>query len=81
MNKKELVDAIATQTAATKKDANAVLTAALTTIMDTVSSGQTVRLNGFGTFKLIHASNNTLDFSPSKHFQQRMCMPHFTNSL
>lgn len=72
MNKKELVDAISTRTAATKKDANAILTAALTTIMDTVSSGQTVRLNGFGTFKLVHSSNERLNFSPSKHFQQRM---------
>lgn len=78
MNKKELVDAIATQTAATKKDANLVLTATLTIIIDNVSSDQTVRLNGFGTFKLDPFSKTKLDFSPSKYFQQRMCTSHFT---
>jgi DNA-binding protein HU-beta len=51
MNKGELVDAIADKANVTKKQADAVLTAALETIVDAVSSGQKVTLVGFGSFE------------------------------
>lgn len=53
MNKGELVDAIATRTnaIATKKVIDAVLSAAMETIVDTVSEGDRVVLVGFGTFE------------------------------
>jgi DNA-binding protein HU-beta len=52
MNKGELVDAIADKANVTKKEADAVLTAILDTILDTVSSGDKVSLVGFGTFEV-----------------------------
>ncbi len=51
MNKGELVDAIASKASLTKKDAEAVLSHALDTIMETVASGDKVTLVGFGTFE------------------------------
>ncbi|MBH8566702.1 HU family DNA-binding protein [Nostoc sp. CENA67] len=51
MNKAELVDAIATKANVTKKEADAVLTATIETIMETVSSGDKVTLVGFGSFE------------------------------
>ena len=51
MNKGELVDKIAEKASVTKKQADAVLTAAMETIMDTVSEGQKVTLVGFGSFE------------------------------
>ncbi|NJM78026.1 MAG: HU family DNA-binding protein [Acaryochloridaceae cyanobacterium RU_4_10] len=51
MNKGELVDAIADKANVTKKQADAVLTAALETIVDAVSSDQKVTLVGFGSFE------------------------------
>uniref|UniRef100_B8HY43 Histone family protein DNA-binding protein n=1 Tax=Cyanothece sp. (strain PCC 7425 / ATCC 29141) TaxID=395961 RepID=B8HY43_CYAP4 len=51
MNKGELVDAVAQKANVKKKDADAVLTAALETIMETVSSGDKVTLVGFGSFE------------------------------
>ena len=42
MNKGELVDAIADKASVTKKQADAVLTAALETIVDAVSNGDKV---------------------------------------
>ncbi len=51
MNKGELVDAIAKRADVTKKEADAVLTAALETIMEAVSSDQKVTLVGFGSFE------------------------------
>lgn len=51
MNKGELVDAIAEKTNVTKKQADAVLTAALETIVDAVSDGDKVTLVGFGSFE------------------------------
>ena len=52
MNKGELVDAIATRTnaIASKKVIDAVLSAAIATIVDTVADGDRVTLVGFGTF-------------------------------
>jgi DNA-binding protein HU-beta len=51
MNKGELVDAIADKANVTKKQADAVLTAALETIVDAVSNGDKVTLVGFGSFE------------------------------
>lgn len=51
MNKGELIDAVAEKAAVTKKDADAVLSAALDVILNAVSSGDKVTLVGFGTFE------------------------------
>jgi DNA-binding protein HU-beta len=51
MNKAELVDAIAGKTSVTKKEADAILTAAIDTIVEAVASGDKVTLVGFGSFE------------------------------
>ena len=51
MNKGELVDSIADKANVTKKQADAVLTAALDSIVEAVSSGDKVTLVGFGAFE------------------------------
>ncbi|WP_284707164.1 HU family DNA-binding protein [Lyngbya confervoides] len=51
MNKGELVDKIAEKANVTKKQADQVLTAALDSIVDAVSSGEKVTLVGFGAFE------------------------------
>ena len=51
MNKGELVDAIADKASVTKKQADAVLSAALESIVEAVSSDQKVTLVGFGSFE------------------------------
>jgi DNA-binding protein HU-beta len=51
MNKGELVDAVAGKVSVTKKQADAVLSAALNTIVDAVSEGDKVTLVGFGSFE------------------------------
>lgn len=51
MNKGELVDAIAKRADVTKKQADAVLSAALDSIMEAVSEGDKVTLVGFGSFE------------------------------
>jgi DNA-binding protein HU-beta len=50
MNKGELVDAIATKANVTKKEADAVLSATIDTIVEAVASGDKVTLVGFGSF-------------------------------
>jgi DNA-binding protein HU-beta len=51
MNKGELVDVIAAKAQTTKKEADAILTAAIDCIMDAVASGDKVTLVGFGSFE------------------------------
>lgn len=51
MNKGELVDEIAKAADVTKKQADAVLSAALEAIMNAVASGDKVTLVGFGSFE------------------------------
>ena len=51
MNRAELVDAIAEKANVTKRDADAVLGAALDTIVKTVTSEDKVTLVGFGSFE------------------------------
>ena len=54
MNKGELFDRIAQRATVTKKQADAVLSAAIETIMDAVSEGDKVTLVGFGSFERRH---------------------------
>jgi DNA-binding protein HU-beta len=54
MNKGELVDAIAEKVDITKKEADAILTSALETIVEAVSEGDKVTLVGFGSFEQRH---------------------------
>lgn len=51
MNKGELVDEIASRAMVTKKQADAVLSAAVDAIMEAVSEGDKVTLVGFGSFE------------------------------
>jgi DNA-binding protein HU-beta len=51
VNKGELVDAIASKADVTKKEADAIVTAMMDTIMEAVSSKDKVTLVGFGTFE------------------------------
>jgi DNA-binding protein HU-beta len=51
MNKGELIDKVAGEASVTKKQADAVISAALEAIIDAVSGGQKVTLVGFGTFE------------------------------
>ncbi len=51
MNKGELIDQIAVKVNTTKKEADAILTAAIEVIMDAVAEGEKVTLVGFGTFE------------------------------
>jgi DNA-binding protein HU-beta len=51
MNKGELVDKVAEKASVTKKQADAVLSAALESIMEAVSEGDKVTLVGFGSFE------------------------------
>jgi DNA-binding protein HU-beta len=51
MNKGELVDAIAEKANVTKKEADAVLSAAIDIIVESVADGDKVTLVGFGSFE------------------------------
>ncbi len=51
MNKGELVDSVAEKANVTKKQADAVLTAAIEVIMESVADGKKVTLVGFGSFE------------------------------
>jgi DNA-binding protein HU-beta len=51
MNKGELIDEIAFKAHVTKKEADAVLSATLETIVETIASGEKVTLVGFGVFE------------------------------
>lgn len=51
MNKAELVDAVAEKAEVSKRDADAIVTAAVEAIMEAVASGDKVSLVGFGSFE------------------------------
>ncbi|NJM98825.1 MAG: HU family DNA-binding protein [Phormidesmis sp. RL_2_1] len=51
MNKGELIDAVAEKTGVSKKDADAVVTAVVEAIMESVADGEKVSLVGFGSFE------------------------------
>jgi DNA-binding protein HU-beta len=87
MNKGELVDAVAEKASVTKKQADAVLTAALETIIEAVSSGDKVTLVGFGSFESREGRNPKTNekmeipatkvpaFSAGKLFRERVAPP------
>ena len=50
MNKSEFIDAVASKTGLTKKDAGSALDATLETITEVLSKGDSVSFIGFGTF-------------------------------
>ena len=52
MNRKELVDELATRTGCTKADAERGLSAMLDIISDTLKKGDSLSLVGFGTFEV-----------------------------
>ena len=52
MNKAELIHAAAMKADVSKKEAEAVLTAALDTITEALAEGEKVQLVGFGSFEL-----------------------------
>ena len=51
MNKGELIDQIADQAECSKKDADAILSALLDAIVESVAAGEKVTLVGFGSFE------------------------------
>jgi DNA-binding protein HU-beta len=51
MNKGELVDKVADRADVTKKQADAVITATIDSIMEAVAAGEKVTLVGFGSFE------------------------------
>ncbi|RMF23622.1 MAG: HU family DNA-binding protein [Cyanobacteria bacterium J083] len=51
MNKGELVNTVSAKSNVTKKQADAVITATIETIMEAVSEGDKVTLVGFGSFE------------------------------
>ena len=52
MNKKELIAAVAEKADVSKKDAEAVVKAALETVTAALAAGEKVQLIGFGTFEV-----------------------------
>ena len=52
MNRKELIDALATKTGSTKADADRNITALIEIISSTLKKGDNVALVGFGTFEV-----------------------------
>lgn len=59
MNKQELIQQVAEDTELTQKQAEAALNSILNAIVSTVSSGESVRLVGFGTFAAKERSART----------------------
>jgi DNA-binding protein HU-beta len=52
MNRKELIDALATNTGSSKADADRAIGALLDIISDTLKKGESLSLVGFGTFEV-----------------------------
>ncbi|ODT86207.1 MAG: DNA-binding protein [Nitrosomonadales bacterium SCN 54-20] len=52
MNKKELIDAMATKTGSSKADAERVVGALIEVISDTLKKGDSLSLPGFGSFEV-----------------------------
>ena len=51
MKKSELIAIVAEKAAISKKDAEAAVTAAFDTIVDTIAAGDKIQIVGFGTFE------------------------------
>jgi len=54
MNKKELVDQVASKREITKKEAELLVDTVFDTITESILSGDKVLISGFGTFKVHH---------------------------
>jgi DNA-binding protein HU-beta len=54
MNRKELVDAIASKTKKSRKESDAFLNAFLNSVKGELKKGGAVSLVGFGSFKVVH---------------------------
>ena len=52
MNRKELIDALATKTGSTKADAERNIAALIEVITDTLKNGESISLVGFGSFEV-----------------------------
>ena len=59
MNKAELINAVAATAEVSKKDAEAVITAAVETITAALKEGEKVQLVGFGSFEVKHRAERT----------------------
>ena len=59
MNKAELINAVAAAADVSKKDAEAVITAAVDTITAALKEGEKVQLVGFGSFEVKHRAERT----------------------
>ena len=59
MNKAELINAVAASADCSKKDAEAIITAALDTITAALKEGEKVQLVGFGSFEVKHRAERT----------------------
>ena len=59
MNKAELIAAVAEKTGMSKKDTEAVITAALNTITETLAEEEKVQLVGFGSFEVKKRAERT----------------------
>ncbi|HHT45460.1 MAG TPA: HU family DNA-binding protein [Fastidiosipila sp.] len=54
MNKTDLIDAVSKETELSKKDTEKAINSVLSTISETLASGEKVVLVGFGTFEVRH---------------------------
>ncbi len=54
MNRKQLIDAIAAKTGASKKDTDAFVAAFQDVVVEALKNGESVTLTGFGVFKVVH---------------------------
>lgn len=59
MNKTELIQAVATATGLSKKDAEAAVAATFDAITATLAEGDKVQLVGFGSFEVKHRAQRT----------------------
>lgn len=66
MTKKELIDAVAAKTGVSKKDAGAVVDAALNEIVTALANDDAVQIAGFGTFETRKREARTGDQSEDK---------------
>ncbi len=73
MTKTELINAIADKTGSSKKDAALALDAVISTITETLESGDKVALTGFGTFEVRERGEKTCINPKTK--EKMVCPP------
>jgi len=71
MNKAALIEAVASKTKLTKKQVDEILSTAIDTIMETLKSGDSVTIAGFGTFsaKTRHARMGVNPQNPKERIE------------